>query len=151
MTVINSLVAIVTGHNFLVCVLAWSIAQAIKLVWHRIRFRRWYFHMLVGTGGMPSSHLTFVSCFVTLMGLQRGWTDPVFQCGLVLALIVMSDAWGARRAAGRQAGVLNRLVTDFYKGARGRPRHLRELIGHTPLEVVAGSLLGITIAAMFWR
>jgi len=151
MPVIDALVSMVTHRNFLVVLLAWTIAQAIKLTWHWMRTGKWYFHMLVGTGGMPSSHMTLVSSFAALMGLQQGWTSPAFQCALVLALIVMSDAWGARRAAGRQASVLNRVVSDFYRNSRSQPRHLRELIGHTPLEVLAGALLGTTVAALFWK
>jgi hypothetical protein len=145
----SAIVAIVTAKNFLVCLFAWSMAQAIKLVWHYRRTRRWYFHMLVGTGGMPSSHMTLVSCAATLIGVQNGWTSPAFQCLLVLALIVMSDAWGARRSAGRQAATLNRLVGDFYRRAKDRPKPLRELIGHTPLEVLAGACLGVLVAAAF--
>lgn len=152
MAVIDSVVKVVTSHNFLVCLAAWGVAQAVKLVWHWMWTGRWYWHMLAGTGGMPSSHMTLVSCFATLVGLQRGWESPVFQCALVLALIVMSDAWGARQASGRQAAVINRLVADFYRKSHGKaPRPLRELIGHTPLEVFAGILLGVTAGALFWK
>ncbi len=126
-------------------------AQIIKVPVEYVRTRRWQWGWLLTTGGMPSSHMTLVSCFAALMGLQQGWTSPPFQCALVLALIVMSDAWGARRAAGRQASVLNRIVSDFYRGSRAQPRHLRELIGHTPLEVLAGAVLGVTVAVLFWK
>jgi len=147
--VLSALWQVVTAKNFLVGLSAWSLAQAIKLVWHYWWTRRWYFHMLVGTGGMPSSHMTLVSCAATLIGIQNGWASPSFQCLLVLGLIVMSDAWGARRASGKQATVLNRLVIDFYRKKKDRPRPLREIIGHTPLEVIAGALLGAAVAVVF--
>ena len=145
----GALVAVWTNHTFLVCLLAWGIAQVIKLVYDLIKTRRWHWHLLAGTGGMPSSHMTLVSCFSILMGLERGWGDPLFQSALVLAIIVASDAWGARRAAGKQAAVINRVVTDYYRKARNRPRPLRELIGHNPLEVWAGAALGILVAYIF--
>jgi len=145
----NAIVAVASNRNFSVCLAAWAIAQAIKLGWDLIKTRRWHWHLLAGTGGMPSSHMTLVSCFAILMGLERGWDDQVFQVALVLAIIVASDAWGARRAAGRQAGVINRIVTDYYGKARNRPKHLRELIGHSPLEVWAGAALGIAMAFIF--
>lgn len=147
----GAMVAVWTNHTFLVCLFAWFVAQVIKLVWDLLKTRRWHWHLLAGTGGMPSSHMTLVSCFSILMGLERGWGDPLFQSALVLAIIVASDAWGARRAAGRQAGVINRLVSDYYRKARKRPRPLRELIGHTPLEVWAGAALGIVMAYIFHR
>ncbi len=149
MGALRAFAAIVTHHNFLICLAAWTTSQALKLLWYWRRTGRWYWHMLVGTGGMPSAHMTLVSSFATLMGLQHGWGSPVFQCALVLALIVMSDAWGARRAAGRHAGILNRIVADFYSRTRHRPRPLRELLGHTPLEVAAGALLGTVFAVLF--
>ena len=149
MGVLSALGEIVTARNFLVGLFAWGLAQAIKLVWHYRLTHRWYFHMLVGTGGMPSSHMTLVSCAATMIGLQNGWASPSFQCLLVLALIVMSDAWGSRRSAGQQATVLNRLVLEFFRRKKDRPRPLRELIGHTPLEVVAGAVLGATVAVLF--
>ena len=144
----SAIAVVVTSHNVLVCLMSWVVAQAIKLAWHYQKTRRWYWHMLAGTGGMPSAHMTLVSCFSTLMGIERGWDDPLFQCALVLAVIVASDAWGARRAAGKQAAVLNRIVTDLYRSVHRRPKHLRELIGHTPLEVVAGAALGVGMAVL---
>ena len=146
---ITAFVAIWTSHTFVVCLGAWAVAQVIKLVWDLLKTRKWHWHLLAGTGGMPSSHMTLVSCFSILMGLERGWGDPLFQSALVLAIIVASDAWGARRAAGIQAGVINRIVTDYYRKAKNRPKHLRELIGHNPLEVWAGAALGISMAYIF--
>jgi len=145
----KAFVAVWSNHTFLVCLAAWMAAQAIKLVWDLVKTRKWHWHLLAGTGGMPSSHMTLVSCFSILMGLERGWGDPLFQSALVLAIIVASDAWGARRAAGRQAEVINRIVKDYYRKARNRPRPLRELIGHNPLEVWAGAALGILMAYIF--
>lgn len=129
----------VTHRNFLVCAGAWTLAQTSKVLGRLLRHRQLSLKLFVGTGGMPSAHVTLVSCFAALMGRQQGVASPVFQCALVLLLITMNDAWGVRRAAGRHAVVLNRLA-----GAR-----LPESLGHTPLEVFAGIALGVAMAAAF--
>ena len=149
MSFINAIIEIVTHRNFAVCVLAWSVAQAIKLFWYYREHRKWNWSLLVGTGGMPSGHVTLASCFATLVGLDQGWGSPVFQVALVLALIVMSDAWGMRQAAGRQAVVLNRVVKAIFRNGRGKPKPLKELLGHSPLEVLAGAALGMVFAVLF--
>ncbi len=123
-------------RNVLVCAVAWGLAQTTKVAGRFLRTRELSLRLLVGTGGMPSAHVTLVACFAMLMGMQQGWTSPVFQCALIVLIITMNDAWGVRRAAGRQAAVLNRV-------ARTR---LAESLGHTPLEVVAGIGLGVAVA-----
>lgn len=146
---VKTVIAIVTHRNFLVCFTAWSVAQGIKLFWYYRLHRRWNWKLLVGTGGMPSAHMTLVSCFATLVGLKEGWGSPIFQVALVLSLIVMSDAWGLRQAAGRQAVVLNRVVRAVFRKVHVKPKPLKELLGHSPLEVLAGAALGIVFAVIF--
>ena len=124
-------------------VVAWAIAQLTKTIIFAIKERRLDFRRLVGTGGMPSSHTTFVTALATGVGLVEGFDTPIFALAAAFALVVMYDAAGVRRAAGKQAKVLNRIIDDIYK-KDFHPERLRELLGHTPIEVLAGAVFGIT-------
>ncbi|XP_054807252.1 uncharacterized protein LOC129309629 isoform X2 [Prosopis cineraria] len=111
--------------------------------------RRWDLKQLVGSGGMPSSHSATVTALAAAIGFQEGFGGPLFATALILACIVMYDATGVRLQAGRQAEVLNQIVYELpaeHPLAESRP--LRELLGHTPPQVVAGMLLGILTAAI---
>ncbi|WP_373533311.1 divergent PAP2 family protein [Vampirovibrio sp.] len=105
------------------------------------------FRLLVHTGGMPSSHSALVASVATSVGLIDGYRSTTFAVAFALAAIVMYDAAGLRRAAGKMAGILNRITEDLYIH---RPDHvpdrLRELLGHTPVEVIAGAVFGVLIA-----
>lgn len=125
---------------------AWVIAQAIKVTIGVIRQRKFDFRWFVGTGGMPSSHAAGASCLATAIGLEYGFSTVYFALAASFALVVMFDAQGVRRASGKQAHILNRIMEDIYWQGRIDEARLRELIGHTPVEVIAGFLLGITIA-----
>ncbi|MBE3573934.1 MAG: divergent PAP2 family protein [Firmicutes bacterium] len=138
------------GSNsvLLTALLAWLIAQTAKGLLVLIRQRRLDFRRFVGAGGMPSSHSAFVSSLATGIGMTTGWNSPLTALAVVFALIVMYDAAGVRYAAGRQAEVLNRIVDDLYHGGRVREERLRELLGHTPVEVLVGAALGIVVAVL---
>ncbi len=125
---------------------AWTIAQLLKFVLDATSKRRADFTRLVNPGGMPSSHSTLVSCMSVMVGRIYGWESPLFAMASVLSLIVLYDAAGVRRAAGRQARVINRMVEDIYKKGKVPEQRLRELLGHTPLEVFAGVALGVIVA-----
>jgi len=129
--------------------LAWTLAQFTKFVVVLVVNGRVDLTRLVGAGGMPSSHTAFVSALSLSTGLEVGFHHPLFAVALVFASIVMYDATGVRQAVGRQAEVLNQIVDDLYHAAGIRPERLRELLGHTPIEVVVGALLGITTALAF--
>ena len=105
---------------------------------------------LVSTGGMPSSHASFVSSLTTMIGLSHGFNSDIFAVVLVFSLIIMYDATGVRRAVGKQAVVLNQLISHFSNKENLEVifEELKELIGHTPVEVIAGAFLGITIAIL---
>jgi acid phosphatase family membrane protein YuiD len=105
---------------------------------------------MVETGGMPSSHAAAVSALTTSVGLQTGFNSTLFAVCLYFSLIVMYDAAGLRRAAGRQAVILNRLMTEHWKESEADRHRLMELLGHTPFEVFVGALLGIT-SAFLWK
>lgn len=104
------------------------------------------FRTLVTTGGMPSSHTALVVGLTTGVGLTQGWTNPLFDVALVFSFIVMYDAAGVRRAAGRQAKVLNEIVGELQQDFKLSIPRLQELLGHTPREVLGGALLGILVA-----
>jgi acid phosphatase family membrane protein YuiD len=111
---------------------------------------RWNLRRFVETGGMPSSHAASVSALTTMVGLQEGFTSTLFGATLFFSLIVMYDAAGLRRAAGRQAAVLNRLIEEHFQHPEAGTQRLMELLGHTPLEVLVGALLGVA-SALLWN
>ena len=112
--------------------------------------RRWNLRRFVETGGMPSSHAASVAALSTSLGIQEGFRSPVFAATLYFSLIVMYDAAGLRRAAGRQAMILNRLIDEHFKHPEVGAQKLMELLGHTPLEVLVGAVLGV-LSAVFWH
>lgn len=125
--------------------LAWLLAQVLKVVWELVIRRQLDFSRLVGAGGMPSSHAAFVSALSVSVGRVRGWDSAECAISLVFALIIMYDAAGVRRAAGKQARILNQIVQDLQQGGKlaEEGERLKELLGHTPVEVLAGALLGL--------
>jgi len=125
---------------------AWVSAQVLKFLWVLVVERRVDFARLVGPGGMPSSHTAFVSALATSTGLVAGWGSPLFAVALVFASIVVYDATGVRQAVGEQAEVLNRIIDDFYHGRSIHKGRLRELLGHSPVEALAGVVLGVVAA-----
>lgn len=128
---------------------AWLAAQVIKVLLTLVLQKRFDVHRLVGAGGMPSSHSAFVCAITTAIGFHNGATSSIFALSVCFTLIVMYDAAGVRRAAGRQAAVLNRIVEDMFKSGQGWDEEkLKELIGHTPVQVAAGALLGVLIGVL---
>ena len=126
----------------------WLIAQTIKVTIGVIREKKFDFRWFVGTGGMPSSHTTGASCLAAAIGFEYGFDSAYFALAASFALVVMFDAQGVRRAAGKQARILNKITDDIYWQGRIEESRLRELIGHTPVEVIMGFLLGIVIASL---
>ena len=124
---------------------AWAIAQASKVILTSVRQRRLNLRVLAETGGMPSSHAAIVMGMTTAVGKHAGVSSAAFAIALIFSFVVMYDAAGLRRAAGRQAAILNRLVEDLVHMRGMQEQRLRELLGHTPVEVVVGALLGIGV------
>lgn len=134
-----------------VTMIAWVLAQSIKLIIDKIRYKKVDFTRIVGAGGMPSSHSAFVTALATAIALQHGLGSTEFALAFSFAGVVMYDAAGVRRAAGRQAVVLNKIVEDLYsKEHVVKKERLKELIGHTPVEVFVGALLGFLIAVLMY-
>lgn len=140
----------VIGKNQIlwVAVLSWFIAQSIKVVYTFVVDKRFNVWRFIGSGGMPSSHSSFVTALSTAVGLTDGWDSTIFAMSVVFSLIVMYDAAGVRRAVGKQAIIINKMIEDIHnkKGIKQTELRLKELIGHTPVEVVVGAILGIIIA-----
>ncbi len=128
--------------------LAWAIAQFLKGLFALYKYKKLDFRRFVGAGGMPSSHSAFVSALATGIGLKDGWTSTTFALAVVFALIVMYDAAGVRLAASKQAATLNKIIDELFDEGEFHHEHLKEFLGHTPIEVFAGSLLGIAIS--YW-
>ena len=126
-------------------IVAWTIAQASKVILYSVRERRLNLRVLAVTGGMPSSHSAIVMGLTTAIGKYAGPTSPQFAIALIFSFVVMYDAAGLRRAAGRQAAILNRLVEDLVHMRGVQEAKLRELLGHTPVEVLVGAVLGVVV------
>jgi hypothetical protein len=125
---------------------AWLIAQTIKVVIGIFRQKRFDFRWFIGSGGMPSSHAAGAACLATSIGINCGFNSVYFALAFVFAIVVMFDAQGVRRSTGKQARILNKIMDDIYWQGKIQEIRLRELIGHTPVEVIMGLILGITIA-----
>lgn len=132
-------------------VVSWIIAQGIKVMIGIIMEKRFNFKWFVGTGGMPSSHVAGVSALATSTGLNFGFDSAIFAVAAIFTFIIMFDAQGVRRASGKQAEILNRIMEDIYLKREVKEDKLKELIGHTPFQVLVGSALGILISIVFNR
>ena len=133
---------------FLTTLSAWLIAQAMKVFIGVVQKKRLDFRLFVGTGGMPSSHVAGAACLATSVGLEYGFDNVLFALAASFAIVVMFDAQGVRRATGKQARILNKMTDDIYWQGKIHDGRLRELIGHTPLEVIGGFLVGVLIAVL---
>ena len=136
---------------FLAVGLAWFSSQVLKVVRGITAQRRFNFRWLFDTGGMPSSHSASVSSLATSTGLYYGFDSMPFLLALIFAIITMFDAAGVRRAVGRQARVLNTMLDDLTVKGRVQETRLKELLGHTPIEVFAGAFLGVLISWLVCR
>ncbi len=127
-----------------ISIFACFLAQFIKIFTGKAK--RIDLARILTSGGMPSSHSSFVTSLATLVGLERGFNSTDFAIVVVFALIIMYDASGVRRAVGKQATILNQIVDDVHHGKHIEQEKLKELIGHTPIEVWMGAILGIVVA-----
>ncbi len=137
-----------TGYEALFCgLLSASIAQLIKVITYLCTHKKMNFKIFTTTGGMPSSHTAGVIALSTSVALIEGINSMLFAVSLGFSLVIMQDAAGLRRAAGKTAATLNRLVDEFVqKNKEVKPYEaLKELLGHTPLEVFCGMILGIIV------
>lgn len=133
---------------FVSAALGWMVAQVAKTIIHMIITKKFVAERLVGSGGMPSCHSATVCALTTATGMNCGVSSAEFAISVMLAIIVMYDAMGVRRETGIQAKVLNEMIEVFTKMGKemSAEEKLKEFIGHTPLQVLVGGILGIIIA-----
>ena len=143
----DGFVDLITNPFLLTGVTSWLIAQVLKTILHWIIYKKLDFERIYGDGGMPSGHSATVSSLATICALTFGFGSVEFAITAILAIIVCHDAMGVRREAGRQAEVLNELLRFLETGSDA---DLKELVGHTPLQVAAGILIGIGNALLMY-
>jgi len=147
---LQPILGLFSNHVLLAALLGWFVAQALKIpihyhVEHKLDFGRFF-----GSGGMPSSHSSMVTAAAVMTGATAGFDSAVFAISVVLAMIVMYDAAGVRRETGTQAVVINQILKDvLINGKKISDEELKELVGHTPLEVLGGSLTGLMVAVVY--
>lgn len=137
-------------NKFLIVpILTWLFIQLFKVIYDLITTKKFNFKRILGAGGMPSSHTAVVMSLATLIGKEFGFNSPIFALSAVFAFVVMYDAAGVRRAAGKQARLLNKIVeTPGLTGIEVQER-LVEVLGHTPIQVIVGAIIGILVGIIF--
>lgn len=130
----------------MIALVSWAVAQGSKVLIEVLSYRKVDLKRFVGSGGMPSSHSAFVMALSTGIGKLEGWESPLFAIALSFAFVVMYDAAGVRRAAGKQAEILNIIIKDVIEHKVLKEERLKELIGHTPIEVIIGGIIGVITA-----
>lgn len=139
----NNLMIFLQNKYIYVPFLLWFGIQLFKLIYDLVTTKKFNFKRIMGAGGMPSSHSAVVTSLATLIGKNEGVGTPIFAVSLIMAFVVMYDACGVRRAAGKQAALLNKLVeTPGLTGIQVSEK-LVEVLGHTPIQVFVGALIGI--------
>ena len=141
------------SKNYIVwsAALAWIFAQTLKVILGIIREKRFNFMWFVGTGGMPSAHAAGVTALASSIGLYEGFYSAIFAMALFFAIVVLFDAQGVRRASGKQAEILNKILDDIYWKKKIQEDRLKELLGHTPIEVLTGVAIGIFMSLLCYR
>ena len=129
---------------------AWLIAQGLKPPMEYLRSHKWKWHMLLSAGGMPSSHSALLVGATHGIGLFVGFDSALFALAVAITMIVVYDAAGVRRQAGMHAERINVLFDELLSGHIWDTNELREVLGHTPLEVIGGVLLGVVVATVNW-
>jgi acid phosphatase family membrane protein YuiD len=145
-----NLIALLQNKALIAGLIAWGMAQVIKIPLDYLRTRRWNWALLFTSGGMPSSHSALMTAITFGIGLYHGFDDPAFALGVAITMIVTYDAAGVRHQAGIHAQRINILVEELLKGHPINEMDLREVLGHTPLEVTGGILLGLVVAISQW-
>lgn len=127
----------------------WFVIQTFKVIWDLVTTKKFNFKRIIGAGGMPSSHSAIVMAISVLVGRETGFNSWQFALSLVFSSVVMYDAAGVRRAAGKQARLLNKIIeTPGLTGVQVQEK-LVEVLGHTPLQVFVGAIIGIIIGSIF--
>ncbi len=146
----HSILGLGANHVLFAALISWFVAQALKIpIYHHVE-HVWDFSRFHGSGGMPSSHSAMVTGTSVMIGGLYGFDSGLFALSVVLAMIVMYDAAGVRRETGTQATVINQILKDMLlNGKKISDEELKELVGHTPLEVAGGALTGLLVAVIY--
>ena len=145
-----NIVAVFQNKALIAGLIAWLLAQVIKMPLDYLYSRKWNWALLLTTGGMPSSHSSLLTATSLGIGLYHGFDTPVFAIAVAITMVVVYDAAGVRRQAGIHAQRINVLFDELLHGHMLNEKDLREVLGHTPLEVVGGILLGLIVATSQW-
>ncbi len=138
------------NHVLIAGLVAWSLAQLMKVPLEYLRTHRWNWALLIAPGGMPSSHTALMVGISHAIGLFDGYNTSLFALSVAVSMVVIYDATNIRRQAGKHAELINAMIRDMAAGHPLKEEQLREVLGHTPLEVMGGFLLGIVIAQITW-
>jgi len=144
-------VSVLAGYPELIaCILGWLVSSLLKIPTYYFVHRRINLKQAFGTGGMPSSHAATMTATTLAIGLFSGFDHPAFAIAVAISMIVIYDAAGVRREAGYHAVIINRLIDEYIKGPLIDQKKLKEMIGHTPLEVVGGVISGLLTTLTLW-
>jgi acid phosphatase family membrane protein YuiD len=139
-----------SNRVLMTAIAAWVVGQILKLPGYYILHRKWKWGMIFSPGGLPSSHSSLITATTLSIGLYHGFSNPLFGLAMAISMIVIYDATGVRRQAGLHARVINEIMQEIFAGRPVPEKKLREVLGHTPVEAIAGILLGIIIAITYW-
>ena len=141
---------LINNHILISALAAWSLAQFLKLPIEYLITHRWNWSLLFSTGGMPSSHAALISSVTLSTGLFSGFDTPAFSVSFAVAMIVIYDAAGIRRQAGLHAEKINKMINRLLSGDPISEENLKEMIGHSPPQVITGIIFGVIISIIFW-
>jgi len=142
--------AVFSNHVLIAALTAWAIAQIVKVPLEFAQTHKWNWSLLLRAGGMPSSHSALVAGIAHGIGLFNGFDTSLFALSVALAMVVIYDATGIRRQAGKHAEMINAMINDLASGHPLKEEQLREVLGHTPLQALGGLILGIVVAQIAW-
>ena len=145
----NTFEEFITNKYIYVPILLWIGIQTFKLVYDLVTTKKFNFKRILGAGGMPSSHSAVVTSITTLIGKYQGVGSPIFALSLIVVLVVIYDPCGVRRPAGKQARLLNKIIETPGLTRVQVTEKLQEVLGHTPIQVFVGALIGIIAGLIF--
>ncbi len=137
----NEILKICTNKYIYIPILVWFAIQSFKVIWDLVETKKFNFKRILGAGGMPSSHSAVVMCLAVMIGKEYGFDSSIFALALIFGVVVMYDAAGVRRAAGKQAALLNKIINTPGLSIPQVQERLVEVLGHTPIQVFVGAVI----------
>ena len=144
----NTFLTIITNKYIYIPILLWFFIQTFKVIYDLVTLKKLNLKRIMGAGGMPSSHSAISVCVTTLIGKYEGVDTAIFALAVIFAFIVMYDAAGVRRAAGKQARILNKIIDTPGMSTLEVQEKLVEVLGHTPIQVFVGAALGVIVGVI---